>query len=304
MTNKESEKQMNTSTLVSNQRKTRIVCGDDHDRRLDAVSPYLLATLQHDGVIVLRGFDVDPTRFNRLVANVSGRITIDPAREFYGKVAQKVDSGFDPIGLHIENGATPNPPDLLWFCCVRAANEGSQTTVCDGQAVWDRLDPNDQDVFLNSQVEFSRNVTADQWRMFTAFNLGGDHTAASVTVDDLRTMLTGSPVTVTELSDGGLHYAFLTRLVHECSNTNTISWANSLFGPSYNYESPLVRFEGGSPIPEDLIERVRTITEDETFEHAWIDGDILLIDNRRMMHGRRAISDPDRLILAAQSFRP
>ena len=31
-------------------------------------------------------------------------------------------------------------------------------------------------------------------------------------------------------------------------------------------------------------------------------GDIVLIDNTRVMHGRRAITDPERTILNAQSY--
>ncbi|CAM3660609.1 hypothetical protein GCM10009799_47040 [Nocardiopsis rhodophaea] len=34
----------------------------------------------------------------------------------------------------------------------------------------------------------------------------------------------------------------------------------------------------------------------------WEDGDIVLVDNSRVMHGRRAITDPDRTILNSQSY--
>jgi hypothetical protein len=63
--------------------------------------------LKSDGWALLRGFDMDMTAFNALIAQLCKTITFDPARENSEKNTQKVDAGLGPIGLHIENGNTP-----------------------------------------------------------------------------------------------------------------------------------------------------------------------------------------------------
>ena len=44
----------------------------------------------------------------------------------------------------------------------------------------------------------------------------------------------------------------------------------------------------------DEIEEIREIAEEFTHEINWQDGDIAVLDNTRVMHGRRAIADANR----------
>jgi hypothetical protein len=81
-----------------------------------------------------------------------------------------------------------------------------------------------------------------------------------------------------------------------------LAWANSIFGPSYNYEAPKITFSNGDDIPPSLVEEMRTLTADLTEDIDWHSGDIALIDNTRVMHGRRTIMDPGRLIFNALSY--
>ena len=55
-------------------------------------------------------------------------------------------------------------------------------------------------------------------------------------------------------------------------------------------------FANGCIITEDVIETVRDVAEGYTFEIHWCDQDLLMFDNTRFMHGRRAITDPRRTI--------
>ncbi|MDQ1018914.1 TauD/TfdA family dioxygenase [Streptomyces afghaniensis] len=271
---------------------------------LNDVADHLLPLLAGAGHLLLRDFSPTMDDFNKLVQRCSGRITLDPARTFYGDVAQNVDSGVDALGLHIENGATPSPPDLLWFHCVRAASRGSRTTVCDGQRVWDRLGPDDRALFGDRQVVYSRRVSEEHWRPFIAFSLNDGRGAAEVTPDDLRHLPGTESTTVTEHADGSITYAYRTYAAHTTRWSDRMAWANSIFGPSYNYEPPDIRFADGGEIPSDALDRLRKVTEDVTEEIDWRDGDVVLIDNSRVMHGRRAILDSNRMIVNAQSFIP
>jgi alpha-ketoglutarate-dependent taurine dioxygenase len=260
--------------------------------------------LADTGHLLVRGFDPSVEEFNELVRRYSSRTTIDPARTFHGDAAQKVDSGQDPIGLHLENGATPFAPDLLWFHCVKAARSGSETTVCDGFRVWDALSERAREVFAAHPVKYVRNnVPKAMWQRLAAHLTGPDADPDAMTVDHLYAVADrGADVVFTEAADGSLTYEYSVYAAHPTRVSARTAWANSILGPSFNYEAPEIRFADGSLIPDDVTAEYTAVTEQITEEIAWEDGDIVLIDNTRVMHGRRAITDPDRTILNAQSY--
>lgn len=82
-----------------------------------------------------------------------------------------------------------------------------------------------------------------------------------------------------------------------------LAWANSIFGPSCNYEAPESRFADGRQIPAGVLGELTGITEALTEEISWQDGDVVLIDNSRVMHGRRAITGSRRTIVKRAEFR-
>ena len=259
--------------------------------------------LADTGHILIRGFKPSVEDFNELVQHYSSRTTLDPARLFHGAAAQKVDSGHDPIGLHLENGGTPYAAELLWFHCVKAAASGSQTTVCDGYRVWDALSDRAKEAFSALPIRYARTVPAALWRRLASFLVADGRSPDEVSVADLyATANPGSKAEFTQNPDDSLHYDYQVHAAHPTNWSTRTAWANSLLGPSFNYETPDIRFADGSAIPADITAEYTAVTEAVTEEIPWQDGDIVLIDNSRVMHGRRAITDPDRTILNSQSF--
>lgn len=276
----------------------------DRDTSLLRLLDYdLLTALSEAGHILARGFMSDIETFNQLVGHHSGKLSLDPAREFEGKVAQKVDSGTGEIGLHLENGATPFLPDLVWFHCLQAAESGSETTVCDGLRVWDELSDDAKSQFKGRSLRFTRTVPSAAWRRFTAYSLGTGMEPDAVDLDDLRSLVTSDgSTTIDSADDDAITYTFDSPAARTPRGGDQLAWANSVFGPSYNYESPVICFATGEPIPEELLDECRRASAVVTEDIAWQDGDTVLIDNTRVMHGRRAITDPARHIVNAQSF--
>lgn len=260
------------------------------------------AALRRAGFLLLRGFRPDLEQFSAFVGAHSERVTLDPARSFHGgSTAQKVDAGHDSVGLHLENGNSPFAPTLTWFFCEKAASSGSQTTVCDGYRVWDALSEEARALFREHEIVYSRRVEETRWKAFAAFHLGSSD-AASVTVDQLRELAGGPGETVIDLlEDGSIHYAYRVPAVHGTLFGERPAFANSILGPSNHYETPRITFADGRDIPVHILKEVESVTEEVTEELDWADGDVALIDNTRVMHGRRAITDPERTIYNAQS---
>lgn len=72
------------------------------------------------------------------------------------------------------------------------------------------------------------------------------------------------------------------------------AFANAILGPSHNYERPSYQLAGGAIIADGEIEAQRDQAEGPTIEINWQDGEVAVIDNTRVMHGCRAIVDPER----------
>jgi alpha-ketoglutarate-dependent taurine dioxygenase len=263
----------------------------------------VLGLLKEAGFLVLRGFTANLETFSGFVQRLSIRVTLDPARQFHGKVAQKVDAGYDAIGLHCENGNTPFLPHLCWFFCEKAAKAGSQTTVCDGYSVWDALSASSRERFQAQPIQYTRNIEAMKWKAFTAHALQGRKPIEQIEFKDLVSLLDTQQDATAELKpDGSIYYVFRVQAAHRTLFGERLALANSILGPSYNYEKPKITFADGSPLSEQLLAELAQVTEAHTENIEWRNGEVVLIDNTRVMHGRRAITDPERTIYNALSY--
>ncbi|WP_407841996.1 TauD/TfdA family dioxygenase (plasmid) [Streptomyces sp. DSM 116496] len=264
----------------------------------------LRGLLAEAGFLLLRGFTgSDMAGFTALVQSTSTSTTIDPARDFYSEVAQKVDAGFDEVGLHTENGNSPFRSHLAWFFCEKAASSGSQTTVCDGYRVWDAFSPAAREAFAAQDIVYSRYVAEAQWRAMAHHLLGGTTPAEEIDVAELIALGDRTPGTkIVAQEDGGVRYSFRTPAAGRTVFAERPSFANSILGPSFNYEKPKITFADGTELSAELLAEVEAVTARLTENLDWQDGDAALIDNTRVMHGRRAITDPNRTIFNALSY--
>jgi alpha-ketoglutarate-dependent taurine dioxygenase len=58
----------------------------------------------------------------------------------------------------------------------------------------------------------------------------------------------------------------------------------------------VVRMADGSPIPRDVVDEMWQVCDANTHNISWQAGDLVMIDNTRMMHGRRAFTGTHRQI--------
>lgn len=263
-----------------------------------SVTPAILdeikSHLSIEGWSLLRGFEMDMSAFSAITSKLCKTITFDPARENTNKTTQKVDAGLGPIGLHIENGNTPVCPDIVAFYSTKAAFEGSQTTICDGRLVFDAFSDALKDRW-SQRMTVTRTLPEALWKRY----LANEHPAISepeeVTHEHILQFKASVPDQDFTLNDdGSLEYRIKLSPVRGSSLSGGQAFANAILGPSHNYEPPVYTLDDGSTVSSDEIEELRDIAEACTVEINWQDGDVAVIDNTRVMHGRRAIKDLDR----------
>lgn len=263
---------------------------------------FLKAALNKHGFLIMRDYICDVNDFTNFINTVSSEISLDPAREHITSAAQLVDAGVDAIGFHCENGNSPFWPELCWFHCIVPPKVGSQTTVCDGIELWNALSKSTRELFIGNRISYSRHVSEMAWKQYVYHTTNKSIPIEKVTFKDLKNLVSDiSNVNVTLLENSDIHYRFVTYAMHKHQPTGRFAFANSLRGPSFNYEHPIISFENGDKIPEEVIYEIDMQSEELTQEINWKMGDTVLIDNYRVMHGRRKILDEKRKIVNALS---
>jgi len=248
--------------------------------------------LSENGWVLLRGFDLNLDKFSKLLQQFCQQLTFDPAREFADNTSQKVNAGKEAVGLHIENGNTPFPPEYVGFYSHKSAKSGSQTTVCDGRELFKNM-PVELQKKWQQQVTVSRQLPAHLWRKYVATQHPNISFISEVTDKHLQDFITVNKNQRGTINlDDSLDYALDIQpcLFSEREDKgNEISFANAILGPSFNYEKPTYTFSNGDQISELIIKQTAELAEQYTHEVNWQDGDVVLIDNKRVLHGRRAI---------------
>jgi alpha-ketoglutarate-dependent taurine dioxygenase len=279
-----------------------IIDGNNRQLPPESLKDLVFTNLKTFGSVLLRNFSADKDFCANLVKELSVKTTIDPARALEKGVLQQVDAGHDAVGLHIENGTIPNPPHLCIFFCERAAATGSQTTICDGVEVFCALNKNEQQLFLETPLVYRRLLSKSSWQKYVAHELQLAPDNDNVKLEALENLVKSYPVTLEfHSADESVTYSYTTRAAGQTIFGQTAAWANSIFGPSYNYQQPEITLSG-KEIDPALRKRLEEVTEEYTQEINWQDGDILILDNTRVMHGRRAIEDLDRSIYNALAY--
>jgi len=244
------------------------------------------------GWVLLRGFNTDLQQFSELLGMFCQQLTFDPAREFADNVSQKVNAGKESVGLHIENGNTPFPPNYVGFYSARSAKFGSQTTVCDGKELFKNM-PDELQKKWQQKVTVSRQLPAHLWRKYVASQHPLVNCVSDVNEEHLNDFIAINPNQRGLVNaNGSLDYELDIQpcLVNEKGALEgEMAFANAILGPSFSYEKPKYTFSNGEEVSDLIIKKTAELAEKYTYEVNWQNGDVVLIDNKRVLHGRRAI---------------
>lgn len=262
-----------------------------------------LAELPHDdvtelfkqhGTLLFRGFDATADDFRGLVQRFSTKLYFhqNPNRETISKdgAVLLVDAHRNPIPAHAEMSYCPLHPGLQWFYCVRPAAEGGATTVYDGVQALGLLAKETRELFEE------RRLT---WRL--PFATGPEHQERVFGTSDraeLDALFAGFDDFEYEFDEtGSLNWRYTVSAVPQAPYTDSRTLCNSYLG-----SGALVTFEDGSSIPQHCRWDALDATEQVAVDIEWQPTDIVMIDNKRVMHGRRAFEDPDRKVAAMLSM--
>lgn len=245
----------------------------------------LITRFERHGVLLFRGFDITPSSlvaFTSRFAETYAPDAIWRKARFGEKEIHTVNTGSFAIPLHSEASFGAAWPEILFFYCSVPPSRGGATTICDGVALFQRLSPTTQRLFTSRPLRYD-------------ISLRGVKTASGGEVEwpSLALGVSG----VWDRTNGRYRLSVYRNAVHETrcrSETGPIlSFCNYVMLGTEHDEIERITFADGTPIPDEALAELHAAAEPLTIELAWQPRDLIMIDNWRFMHGRRAFDADD-----------
>ena len=290
---------------ISEEFGTRIVATDKSN--IFAIDQENIRSLfKKSGVLLFRDFDINTDKFEqftnlfgtefmhyiggaqvRKIINKNGDQTISSVN-FYTDSDKQQKRTFK-LPLHGEMFYTNSRPTLLWFYCVAPPLEDGETTVCDGVQVYQELSEATKNLFKTKRLKYIRHYANGEWQgRFQTDDLSElakfcQESDLHLKIDkDTQAITTEYVYPAIVKTRWGGQEAFLNSIL-------IVEWQEAA-----GKTDSIVRLEDNSRIPDDVLLELQEVTERLTYLISWQRGDILMIDNTRMLHGRRAFSDQQR----------
>jgi alpha-ketoglutarate-dependent taurine dioxygenase len=296
------------------------VAASDLAARIVDERPDLEQALLKSGALLCRGWSVeDVADFMTVVRAFAGE---RPLFGYAGGASPRSALGngsysstdYPPhvaLSLHNELSYTDLYPRLLFFACLQAPESGGETTLGDSRRILRAIDPEVANRFRERRVRYLRNLSPIRgggysWR--EAFETDDPREAEdrAVAMGGNVEWLSGEvlrlsqtrPATVTHPETGEEVWFNQADGFHPTA-LDPVSYAEAMaFAGSEEDFRLNVTYGDGSGIDGRDLEDIRAAIRSETRPHCWREGDVLVIDNLLVAHGRRPFSGPRRIVLA------
>lgn len=274
------------------------------------------------GAILIRGYDVHtPAEFQMVVACLVKEIAdytrgVSPRSRVSGKIYTSTDAPkMIPIPLHCELSYTPFPPNRILFFCQTPAEKGGETPIADMCAVYRALDSEVKQRLEDRGLRLIQNVPTKAF-----FGLGKTWHEMFATDDrrEVEKVCKAMEISCAWKNDGSLQLvnyrpAFMAHPVtgepalftsfynfHDSWSDEmklyNLFWLSRLIGVAESFRLCIRKnavdyphhctFADGAEIPRNDILHVRQVLRDHAVAFPWQRGDLIILDNYRVSHGR------------------
>lgn len=269
------------------------------------------ATVRH-GLIIFRGLKATREQFEDFSkqATPTFMIHVGLGREAISEdeTTQTVAKGMHYLPAHIERGYAPPVPRFVFFYCARPADNGGETTVYDGFDVLAALTPPTRDFLRKAKLHWLLRLKPEVWA--ECFKTTDKATALSRFHRGVVSLNKNSPGTEIRARFDGQTFMldYVTPATYRSPRRAGEALANSClsyFLRRQGHEQTIELHDGhGELFAESVLDEVRECSEKVVMPIQWSRGDFVCIDNRTVMHGRRAFNDPLRSVYIRLGMEP
>ena len=270
--------------------------------------------LKHGGLL-LRGFGLkDQEDFDRFLSAIElPRMQYmegaTPRTELRERVYTSTEYPADQtIALHNELTYVVTWPMKIFFFCVIPAASGGETPIADVRRVYNRINPKIRERFHEKGWMLVRNFGEHlslPWQ--TSFRVS--------TREEMEDYCRRARVECIWKGNGDLETRQVRPAVRQHPKTGEWVWFNhvafwhissldpevrKIFLSEFNLNDlPYNTYYGdGSPIDDEVVDEIREAYRQETVAFPWQEGDVLMMDNMLVAHGRNTFSGTRKILVA------
>ncbi len=274
--------------------------------------------LEH-GAILFRGFDINtPGAFARLTRSVAPGLLdcLDdngPRTKITSGIYTSTEYPAEyQLSMHSEYAYSHKFPARLFFCCIVEPGKGGETPLADNRQILKKLDPDVVEEFTRKKVKYLRNLHGGNG-FGLSWQAAFQTTDRSAVEKYCRDML----IDYEWKEDGSLKLQHTFVCVINHPRTGEQVWFNQApqFHPSDYpteiYESLLNSYRGkedelpqtslfgdDTPIDVSALRHIRETMFKQATVFPWRVGDVVMVDNVLVCHGRMPFSGQRKILLA------
>ena len=241
----------------------------------------IITLFEKYGTILFRGFELNANMLTEFTDIYTEKYSGDALRReirFNNKNIRNVDYGHSEVLLHSEASFTPSFPEIIWLYCNVPASIGGESTLCDGVRLWKMLSSELKGFFLSEQIQYELKIPVMNKKR------------NNVKKRPWLSQSIGAGTGYIDYSDGCLYVYQRRYAVQRSRIRDKYAFANHLFVHLDSEPQLLSRtLSDGSQIPDNIYEEIKTQSEKIIYEHIWEKNDLLMVDNKRFMHGRKSL---------------
>lgn len=271
--------------------------------------------LLKDGGILFRGFNIHKTdEFEQLSIALSQSLLeytyySTPRSKESGNIYTSTEYPADrSILMHNENAYTSTWPMKIWFFCAVAPQEGGETPLADSRKVFTHIDPKIRERFMQKKVMYVRNYVE-------GVDLPWQTVFQTTDKAEVERFCRNAGIEFEWKSSSHLRTSQVCQAVARHPRTGEMVWFNQahLFHVSSLPEEARAHlvslykeedfprnacYGDGTPIEDAVLDEIRGVYQQETVQFRWQVGDVLMLDNMLVAHGRNPFVGPRRILVA------
>lgn len=271
------------------------------------------AMLDDVGGVLLRGFSVPTVEAFREFAAAFGHPLL--SYEFASTPRSAVATGIytsteypahQHIPLHSEQAYTREWPMKIWFHCVTAAPVGGETPIADNRAIYERMPAAIRDRFA-AGILYVRN--------YGDFDVPWQKVFNTDKRTDVEAFCRRAQIDWQWKSGGELRTRQLCQGIERHPKTGEPLWFNQAHLFHISNLQPDVRetlvdvlgleniprnvlFADGTPIPDGMLDEIRSVLAEQSVIFPWQTGDVLMLDNMLVSHARMPFKGTRKVVVA------
>lgn len=269
--------------------------------------------LRHGGVL-FRGFPLATEQeFEQLMRALSSELLdytyrSTPRQQVSGKVYTSTEYPADQtIPMHNEMSYASSWPLRIWFFSLKTAESGGETPIADSRRVYARIDPEIRQRFARTGVMYVRNYGEGLDLSWQDVFQTGDRS-------EVEAICARMGIQLEWKGETRLRTRQVCQGVADHPRTGEPVWFNqahlfhvsslpqgvraSLLASFREDELPRNAYYGdGARIEDEVLDHIRQAYADESIAFPWRQGDVLMLDNMMVAHGRHPYTGSRKVVV-------